>query len=53
MDADLKTAGHQCTDTPFNHNQNVKCKCAKAFSQVAWLPASSALTMIAVGCTSI
>lgn len=31
MDADLKTAGHQCTDTPFNRNQNVKCKCTKAF----------------------
>lgn len=53
MDADLKTAGHPCTDTPFKHNQNVKCKRAKAFSQVAWLPASLALTAIAAGSLSI
>lgn len=53
MDADLKTAGHQCIGTPFNHNQNIKCNSAKAFSQVAWLPASSALMAIAVGRLSI
>lgn len=52
MDADLKTAGHQCCDTSFNHNQNVKYKRAKAFSQVAWLTASSALMAIAVGSLS-
>lgn len=48
MDADLKTTGHQCINTLFNHNQNVKCKCATEASQVVWCPASSALTAIAV-----
>lgn len=44
MDADLKTADQQCPDSPLKNNQTAKCKCAKAFSQVAWLPASSAPT---------
>lgn len=53
MDADLKTADHQCTDRPCKRKQIVKCKCAKAFSRVAWLSASSALTAIAVGSLSM
>lgn len=42
MNADLKTADHQCTDSPFKNNQTGECRSAKAFSQVVWPPASSA-----------